>query len=37
MSTLATMAFGEGMPPSVTTACDVAIVELSTTVGEWVV
>ena len=34
--TLDTMAFEEGMPPLVTTACDVAIVELSTTVGGWV-
>ena len=31
------MAFEEGMPPLVTTACDVAMVELSTTVDEWVV
>ena len=35
--TLDTMAFEEGMPPLVTTACDVAMVELSTTVDEWVV
>ena len=34
---LATMAFEEGMPPLVTTACDVAMAGLSTTVGGWAV